>query len=256
MPSAAEIYYYAYQGGDGDRPCVVLIHGAGGTHLYWPSEVRRLPGYRIFALDLPGHGKSGGRGLQSIGAYTDAVLEWMQVVNLHRAVFVGHSMGSAIAMRLAIEQPEHVLGLGLLGAGARLRVHPDILQNTSNETTFQRAIDQVVGCSFSEQAPARLVELAAKRMAETRPSVLHGDFLACDAFDEMERVSQISQPTIVICGADDQLTPARYAQFLADKIPGAHLEMIPNAGHMVMLERPNIVAEVMTKFLDGIPYYM
>ena len=233
---------------------MVLIHGAGGTHLYWPSEVRRLPGYRMLALDLPGHGKSGGRGLQSIDAYGEAVLHWMEEVSLHRAVFVGHSMGGAIAMRLALEHPEQVSALGLLGAGARLRVHPDIMQNTGNETTFQSAVARVVGCSFSGQAPERLVELAARRMAETRPSVLHGDFVACDGFDEMERVSEISQPTLVICGADDQLTPTRYAQFLADQIPGAHLEIIPEAGHMVMLERPNVVADVLVNFLDGIPY--
>ena len=63
MPVAADLYYHIYEGSEeGRRPPVVLIHGAGGTHLHWPSEVRRLPGYRVLALDLPGHGKSGGAG--------------------------------------------------------------------------------------------------------------------------------------------------------------------------------------------------
>ena len=171
MPVAAELYYYLYEGGSGEGPSLVLIHGSGGTHLYWPSEVRRIPGYRIYALDLPGHGKSGRRGFQSVAAYGETVLDWMQAVDLHRAVLAGHSLGTAIAIWLAIEHPEHVLGLGLLGAGARLRVHPDILQNVPNETTYQTAISQVVSWSFSEQAPARLVEQAANRLIAWSPIV-------------------------------------------------------------------------------------
>lgn len=250
MPLAADIYYYEYQGEDGTRPTLILIHGAGGTHLHWPSEVRRIPNYRILAPDLPGHGKSGGRGLQTIAAYAEALLEWMQAINLHRAVFAGHSMGAAIAIHLAIEHPENVLGLGLLGAGARLRVHPEILQNTASETTFQRAVETIIDRAFSAEAPERLVELAAQRMAETRPSVLHADFLACDAFDETDRISQITQPTLVITGAEDRLTPPRYAQFMADKLPAAERHLIPQAGHMVMLEKPGEVAQLLKVFLD------
>jgi pimeloyl-ACP methyl ester carboxylesterase len=253
MPVAADMYYYAYKGDDGARPALVLIHGAGGTHLYWPSDVRRIPGYRILAPDLPGHGKSGGRGLQTIDGYVAAVLAWMQAIDLHRAVFVGHSMGSAIALRLAIEHREHVLALGLLGAGARLRVDPEILRYTASETTFEGAVDLIVGSAFSQHAPERLVALARERMAETRPSVLHGDYFACDAFDEMTRISTITQPTIVIGGADDRLTPPRYAQFLADEIPKAELHLLPDAGHMVMLEKPGEVARLLNLFMDGMP---
>ncbi len=190
--------------------------------------------------------------MQSVLAYAEVVLDWMQTVDLHRAVLAGHSMGSAIAMSLALVYPEHVLGLGLLGAGARLRVHPDILQNTASETTFQSAIDLIVDSAFSEQASERLVELAAKRMAETRPSVLHGDFSACDAFDVMKRLSEIQQPAIIITGAEDRLTPPRYAHFLADRIPNAQLRLVPEAGHMVMLEKPQQVAGLLKMLLDGI----
>jgi pimeloyl-ACP methyl ester carboxylesterase len=253
MPIAANLYYYAHPGEEA-RPPVVLIHGAGGTHLYWPPEVRRLARYRIYALDLSGHGKSGGAGNQSISDYARAVLDWLSAVELHQAVFVGHSMGSAIALSLALETPEHVLGLGLLGAGARLRVHPDILQNCASGTTYQTAIDLVVNCSFGPQADPHLVQLAKIRMAETRASVLHGDFLACDAFDLIDRVEEIQRPTLVICGEEDQLTPVRYAQFLANKIPEARLATVPAAGHMVMLEQPQAVAAALKSFLDEIPY--
>ncbi len=254
MPTAADMYYFTYQGGDQQKPPVVLIHGAGGTHLYWPSEIRRLEPYRIFAPDLPGHGKSGGPGLQSVRAYTTSLMKWLDALNLSRAVFVGHSLGGAIALTIALEFPENVLGLGLLGAGVRMRVHPDILENLVNETTYRLAVEAIIALAFSPQAPARLVELATKRMSETRSSVLHGDFLACNTFDVMERVTEIIQTTLVVCGSDDHLTPPRYSQFLADQIPNAQLHIVPNAGHMVMLEQPKVVAEGLMAFLKEIPY--
>ena len=77
---------------------MVLIHGAGGDHLFWPPEMRRLPDYRVITLDLPGHGKTEGPGCQSIQDYARDVAEFMDVASLSRAVFVGHAMGGAIAL--------------------------------------------------------------------------------------------------------------------------------------------------------------
>jgi pimeloyl-ACP methyl ester carboxylesterase len=255
MPSNANIYYHEYEGSDeGQRTAVVLIHGAGGTHLYWPPELRRLPGYRVFALDLPGHGKSTGRGLQSIAAYAQAVKDWMLTLGLHSAVFAGHSMGSAIALKLALEQTDHVNGLVLLGAGGRLKVAPQLLENAASQTTYQNAVNLVIEWSFGSSASPRLKELAAHRMAETRSSVLYGDFLACNTFDETERIDQIRLPVLVVCGSEDKMTPLRQSQFLAEHIPGAILKIIPGAGHMVMLENPQPVAEMLLGFLEGVKY--
>jgi pimeloyl-ACP methyl ester carboxylesterase len=255
MPIAADLYYQIHQGGEeGQKPPVILIHGAGGSHLHWPIEVRRLPRYRVFALDLPGHGQSGGRGQQSIAGYAAEVAGWLEAAGLHSAVFVGHSMGSAIALSLALDYPEHVVGLGLVGAGARLQVNPTLLESAANPTTFHNAVEMTVQWSYGPEAPANLVELAARRMAEIRPSVLHGDFLACTTFDESDRIASIHSPTLVLCGAEDRMTPQRQAQFLAANIPGAHLVVIPGAGHMVMLEQPQATANALQGFLDGVRY--
>jgi pimeloyl-ACP methyl ester carboxylesterase len=254
MPVAADLYYHAHHETETNRLPVVLLHGAGGTHLYWPSEVRRLGGYRVLAPDLPGHGKSGGRGQQSIAAYSQAVLDWLEAVGLHQAVFVGHSMGSAIVLTLAVESAEHVLGIGLVGAGARLQVSPALLEAASSPTTYHQALDLAVTWSFGPRAPVELITLAARRMAETRQSVLYGDFLACDGFDLTERVGEITRPALVLCGAEDKMTPLRNSQFLAGAIPDARLEVIPNAGHMVMLENPPAVANALADFLSTIPY--
>jgi pimeloyl-ACP methyl ester carboxylesterase len=253
MPVSGDLYYSLHcEKGTGNPP-LILVHGAGGTRLYWPPEIRRLPAYCVYALDLPGHGKSShSDGHQTIGEYSDILIEWMEVVHLRRAVIVGHSMGGAIALSMAIQHPDRVIALGLISSGARLRVNPNLLAYAADITTYMRAADLLVSYSFCPHTPKRLVELASKRMLETRQSVFSGDLQACDKFDIMDRVADITQPTLVLCGADDQMTPVRYAQFLASGIPHASLVVVPNAAHMVMLEQPSVVADNLLNFLEGV----
>jgi len=255
MPVASELYYHLYQGSGFETLPVVLLHGAGGTHLSWPPEVRRLAGRRVFALDLPGHGKSPGRGQQSITAYVRCVMEWFGSVGLNRAAFVGHSMGGAIALEIALQYPENVLALGLLATGTRLPIPPDILADASNPTTFRKAYEAISRLAFSPSAEAYLVEHVVRRMAELRQSVMHGDLLACNEFDATAHIGRLHQPTLVLCGADDRMTPVRFSQYLADTIPSGRLVVVPEAGHMVMLERPQAVADALGTFLSGVSYY-
>lgn len=254
MPFDENIYYRYSQDISGESVPVILIHGAGGTHLHWPAQVRRLPGHRIYALDLPGHGKSEGRGQQTIEAYCQHLIRWLESINIYRAVFVGHSMGGAISLTMALNHPEHVVAIGLIGSGARLRVAPVILENAANSTTFPIAIKAIMEMAFSPQTNPRLMQLAGQRMGTTRPTVLHGDFLACNIFNIMEGLNKIRVPTLVVCGQDDQLTPVRYSQYLADQISKAQLKIIPEAGHMAMLEQPQAVADELSAFLSTLTY--
>ena len=254
MPSATGLYYFAHGEDNFYRPPVVFIHGAGGSHLVWPPQVRRLTGERIFAVDLPGHGKSEGIGCQTVGDYATSLIYFLDGIKLPRAVFVGHSMGSAIAITLALRHPERVLGLGLIGGGARLRVAPAILETALNPATFELAIQAVHEGSFSAYADPRLVDLSKKQMREVRPSVLHGDFMACDAFDQLDSIAKIEAPTLIVCGSEDRMTPPRFSEYLAQKISGSQLVVVPDAGHMVQLEKPDEVAAALAAFLKSIPY--
>ena len=229
----------------------MLIHGAGGNHLSWPAQLRRLPGYTVYALDLPGHGKSGGKGLASIPEYGRIACEWLGLAGLTKVVIAGHSMGSAIALWLALEHPDQVTALILIGAGARMHVHPELLQGSGEPASFLSVVSQVTDWSYAEQAPENMVRLARQRMAEIPPQVLSGDFLACDGFDVMDRLERVGQPALVICGEVDRLTPLKHARFLASQLPNARLVVVPGAGHMVMLEKPGEVAAAVTGFLTG-----
>ena len=254
MPNLANTFYFSHGAENVTRPPLIFIHGAGGTHLHWPPQVRRMVGQRILALDLPGHGKSGGVGSQSIADYVRAIVDFLDAMKLNAAVFIGHSMGSAITITLALDFPKRILGLGLVGSGARLRVSPQILESTATEANFPLAVKLINEAEFSPTVDPHLKELAARQMTEIRPSVLHGDFTACNEFDVMRRLDEISAPTLILCGTDDLLTPIKYSEYLHDHIAGSKLVAFPGAGHMVMLERPEAVAKALSAFADEIPY--
>jgi len=253
MPSAAGIYYAANESDNSTRPIAILIHGAGGTHLNWPPQVRRLGGQRIYALDLPGHGRSEGVGRHLISEYAADIAGFMDTIQLPAAVMIGHSMGAAVALTLALDYPGRVVGLGLLGASASLRVAPAILQRTASPSTFPSAVEMVTEYSYGQDANPRLKELGARRMAETRPSVLYGDFLACDSFNVLPDLPLITVPTLILASEGDRMTPFHSARTLQASIPGAVLRRVPRAGHMLMLEQPEIVASELAAFLNSFP---
>jgi pimeloyl-ACP methyl ester carboxylesterase len=234
-------------------PPLVLLHGAGGTHRHWPEEVRTLPGRRVLALDLPGHGGSPGPSSTSIGAYAGGVLAALDALEIPSAVLAGHSMGGAVALTVTLEAPSRVAGLVLVGTGAKLRVSPFVLQATADPAALAASAGTMCDYAFGPGAGAALRREFTEGLLAAAPGVAHGDFRACDAFDVMARLGELRAPTLVLCGTEDRLTPPKYAELLRDRIPGARLELVPGAGHMVMLEAPARVAAAIGGFLSSLP---
>lgn len=248
---AGERTFYTFYPGDRQgKRYLVLVHGAGGSHLDWPAPLRRLRETNVYALDLPGHGRSEGLGRTSIAAYRGFLLAFLEALNLEKVVLVGHSMGGAIALDFALSYPSRLTGLILVGTGARLRVLPAIL--TGVLPNFEATVDLVLDYAFGPNASEELKCLGRQRLLQTPPQVLHGDYTACDAFDVMERLGEVRCPTLVIGGTADKLTPPKYSVYLCDHIPGAELVLVDAAGHMVMLEKPEVVVKAISKFITSL----
>ena len=254
MPIAAGLHYFLHKGGSKLRPPLVLIHNAGGDHLSWPPEIRRLLDQHVITLDLPGHGKTEGPGRQSIQAYAHDVAAFLDGIDLSRAVFIGHSMGGAIALVLALNYPDRVAGIGLISTGPSLPIPASVIENAANQSTLPLAIKRLQELSFGSLAPENLKELFFKSLSGTRQTLLLDDLLACDQFNLTDRLDAIRTPALVVCGTEDKLTPPRFSELLSQRIPGTALQMVDGAGHMLVLEQPRRLAKLISVFVATIPY--
>lgn len=241
--------YYAIRGTS--SPAIVFVHGAGGDHLVWNGQLAAVADLATgYGIDLPGHGRSTGAGRDSIERYSDVVVAFLDAVQVKSAIIVGHSMGGGIALKMALTHPQRVMGLGLVGTGGRLRVLPQILNGVLLD--FQATAKMLNLNSFSDTADPSLVSAGEQNVLANSPAVLKEDFVACDRFDVMDRLSEIRIPTLVICGKQDKMTPLKYSEFLVSKIPGARLVTVEGAGHNVMIERPASVNQALLDWIKAL----
>ncbi len=229
-------------------PPLLLVHGAGGSRLDWPAELRRLPGARVLTLDLPGHGRSAGPGRTTIEGYAQDVCRFLDRLGLERAILAGHSMGGAVAQQIALSDPDRVAGLVLIATGSKLPIDPALPQRILDAP--DATLDWVIANAWGPSVPADLRALARQRMAQTPPAVLRGDYLACQSFDVRDRLGAVSAPALVVGASDDRMVRISFSETLAERIPRATLIVIQGAGHMVPLERPAEVARAVTEWLE------
>jgi pimeloyl-ACP methyl ester carboxylesterase len=245
-----EQIYHALHRNQEDGAPVLLIHGAGENHLVWPIGLRRLPGTIVYAIDLPGHGKSAGQGRSTIADYAAWTVSFLDALRIPAAMFVGHSMGGAIAQQVALTHPDRITALVLVATGAKLRVAPQLLELAHRD--FPAAVELVSEWEWGPTASPAIKELGKQQLLTNSPAVMLGDYRACDAFDVREQVKGITAPTLIIAGEADRMTPLKYATFMVEQIPQARLCTVPAAGHMVMLEAADTVTQTVIDFLREI----
>jgi pimeloyl-ACP methyl ester carboxylesterase len=253
MPSVSvngrEISYWTGRKGilEG-RETVLFIHGAGGGQYTWSFQKGFFEKeFNPIIIELPGHGESEGEGEEKIIGYAEHVEAFLKALGLQKAFLIGHSMGGAIVQTLALSHPEMMKGIVLVGTGARLKVLPMILNGIKDD--FEETVRRISQFTYSRGVSPMFIERGIADMLRCRPDVLYGDFLACDRFDLMNEIEKIVLPALILCGEDDQLTPVKYSQFLHSRIKDSKIEMLPDAGHMVMMESPQAFNEKVREFI-------
>lgn len=218
-----------------DRPTLVMIHGAGGNSQIWQNQTRLLKGpVNTLALDLPGHGESLGEAKSDLDAYAEWLSEVLRSVFDAPLFLMGHSMGGAIVQKVALSDPDLIKGIILVGTGPRLQVAPMFLEGL--QKNFDKIIDTIMGFAYADGADTQLIHEGVKLMKAAGGTVVHGDFSACNRFDVRSEVGKISLPCLIICGDEDKLTPPALSKKLNESIEGSRMEILPDAGHMVMIE--------------------
>jgi pimeloyl-ACP methyl ester carboxylesterase len=229
-----------------------FIHGSGGDHSIWIEQYTRLKDeFNIAAIDLPGHGLSVGQGEQDVSQYVEWVRSFIGALALEKPVLIGHSLGAAISLVFAIKYGEMLSAIAPVGGGARMPVNPMILEGL--KTDPDSVIALAAKFSVTKANRERLSRKVIEGLSHADPDVLYGDLLACDRLDTANEVASIRKPTLVICGADDKMTPPALSQFLKDNIPGAQLSMIENAGHVAMLENVEDFNRALKSFVESLP---
>jgi pimeloyl-ACP methyl ester carboxylesterase len=242
---------YAYTGGkafDAALPAVVFIHGALHDHSVWTLLARWCAhhGHAVLALDLPAHGRSDGPPLESLPDAGAWVLEVLDAAGVTAAAFVGHSMGSLIALEAASQALQRATRLVLVGTAYPMRVSPVLLQ-TAEEQPAQ-AIAMVNAFSHSSHAakpsypgPGSWLHGAnaalMHRMQNGWPSgnLFAHDFALCNDYaGGLQAAARVTCPATCIVGRADQMTPPKASRELAAALK-ARIVML-EAGHALMQE--------------------
>jgi 3-oxoadipate enol-lactonase len=223
----------------------VFIHGSGCTGSVFAAQAAVFPG--SYAVDLPGHGTPPLQEPASIALYADAIERELETRGIEGAVLCGNSMGGAIALEVGLRKNPRVGAIVMLGSGSKLRVAPALFE--SFERDFEAGVRGVVPMFFANPTPA-LIETSVAEMLAVGQAQTVADFRACDAFDATERLGDLAVPLLALTGEQDRLTPPKYAAFLADRVPGAEARILPDAGHLAMVERPDQTNAALRAFVD------
>jgi pimeloyl-ACP methyl ester carboxylesterase len=222
---------------------MLFVHGAGGNHEIWENQTKYFR--NAIAIDLPGH--DAGEGRRTIEEYVEDVRRFCDQKSLKNFVMVGHSMGGAITLKFALTYPEYLKAIVLVSTGAKLRVASIVFEEIKRD--YNNFLELMKEYAFSNKTPSWVKDKAVKLMRSVKPQVVYGDFEACDKFDVMGSLDRINLPTLIICGRDDLLTPVKYSEYLRAHIRNSELRVIDDAGHMVMLEKPEEFNKILENFL-------
>lgn len=228
----------------------VFVHGAGGNNLLWKRTLQYLSGEsQAVAVNLPGH-PSGEITCKTIPDYSEALLTFIKDSGLRTPAVVGHSMGSAVALTLAIEHPKAIGGLIIVSGGAKLGVDKSIVEGLRGKPL--RAIEEIITPRSFYSIDHGLGREARSALSVSNLPVFLNDYLACATFDERQRLGLIKAKTLVVCGDADRMTPPKWAHYLGSNIEGADLRFVRDAGHMLPIEKPDVLSGMLQAFLEGL----
>lgn len=259
---------YCYTGGkpfDATQPTVVLIHGVLNDHSVWILQSRYLAhhGWNVLAPDLPGHCRSAGAALASVEALADWLLALLDAAGVTRAVLVGHSLGSLVALEAAARAPTRIRQLVLVGTAFPMPVAPALLKASLNDPGTALQMVNVFSRSTLAPPPSALgpgtwvfgaSTALGKHVLASNPQVnlFHTGFVACDSYrNGLAAMQAVLCPTLFVLGRDDQMTPPQAAQGLIASARQARVVLLPG-GHHQMSETPEPLLRALVEFLDPV----
>jgi pyruvate dehydrogenase E2 component (dihydrolipoamide acetyltransferase) len=260
-------HVYALLAGPADAPeTIVFLHGLGGSQTTWSTVLGAFAEtYRVVALDLPGHGASDKPSPEtadySIPALANAVGEVIEKLELFPAVIVGHSLGGAAALQLALDRPKLVRGLVLVNsAGLGSEISQELIDRIAAEPSreqargllelyfqdrrfiLERGVDEMHAARTAPGADAATKAIAAAAFPN-----------ATQEANFLDRLGELEVPVLLIWGERDRVIPAAHAVAAATALPTAWLEIMAGVGHVPQVEAAPAFAAVVNRWLASLP---
>lgn len=256
---------YAYTGTrtfEAQKPVLLFVHGAGNDHSVWALQSRYFAhhGFRVLAVDLPGHGRSEGNALQSVEAIAGWVVALLDAAAIERATLVGHSLGALATLETAARYADRVERVALLGPAVPMAVSDVLLDAAASDPRL--AYELIVGWSHSaprllggNPVPGMWMPGAALHLLNrTAPGVLHTDLRACADYQRgLDAAAAVRCAALVVLGSADLMAPVKSAQALVETLDDGQVITLPGCGHAMMAEQPDAVLDALRAFVRDRP---
>ena len=252
---------YAYTGGrafDATRPSIVFVHGACHDHSVWALQSRYFAhhGSNVFAVDTPGHGRSGGDAPTSVSEIADWLAALQDALAIGRAAFVGHSLGALAVLELSAREADRVSRIALLGPSAPMPVADALLEaaqrndHLAGELITGWSLSAVHQLGGSEQPGVWMSGNALRLLERSRPGALYNDLVACrDYVNGLNAAAGLRCPALVILGQRDLMAPPANAKLLIEALADKRVITLSECGHSLMAEAPRAVLDALRDFL-------
>ena len=252
---------YSFSGPEGLKDTkhpIVFIHGTGMDHTVWTLPMRYFlrKDRNVLGIDLPGHGRSKGKLLETIPDMAKWLLGYLDYLKVNEFSVVGHSMGSLIALETAALAEKRAVNLVMVGTAFPMAVSDVLLDYAKNNKP--EAIDILTYMGYSNQArlgrntnPGMWMTGSTKKLLErSNKGVIYYDLKACADYDSgLESAAKVSATTLLILGKKDFLTPPFKAKDLIKSFKTPLVKKIQDSGHTLMVESPNKVLDYLIEVL-------
>ncbi|MEV6738909.1 4-carboxymuconolactone decarboxylase [Streptomyces sp. NPDC051104] len=241
---------YRFDGPE-DAPVLILGPSLGTTWHMWDRQVPELAQqWRVFRFDLPGHGGAPAHPAGSVADLTTRLLATLDALGVQRFGYAGCALGGAVGIELALRHPERLASLALIAASPRFgtadefRQRGVIVRTNGLDPIARTSPERWFTSGFAAAQPA-ITEWAVQMVRTTDPGCYIAACEALAAFDVRAELGRIGVPTLVLVGSDDQVTGPAEARTLVAGIPDARLAVVPGASHLVPVEQPAAVTDLL-----------
>jgi 2-hydroxy-6-oxo-6-(2'-aminophenyl)hexa-2,4-dienoate hydrolase len=243
---------------------LILLHGGGAgadSVGNWKSTISQFSRhFRTLAMDMVGFGETGKPDPASF-AYSQSarvqhLRDFLDAVNIQRASIVGNSMGGATAIGLAVDDPQRVKRLVLMGsAGLNTSLHADLMPVINYDFTREGMVRLIRALTNERFVPdPGLVDYRLQKSLEPQTRAAYGATMKWikeqgGLFYPPQFIARVACPTLVINGKDDKVVPLANAYRFLELIPDSWGYIVPHCGHWAMMERPREFVRACLEFL-------